>query len=125
MLFSGVAQHFSKIEETASRLSMSGIVAGLFKEAKPPEARQLVYIMEGNVAPSHEGLDVGIGEKFAIRAIAKTSGYTEKQVASGAKKSGDLGTTAEALLAKKAQLSLSSSEISSFFSFLPFEKAAA
>ena len=110
MLFSGVAQHFSKIEVTASRLSMSGIISELFLQASPGEARQLVYIMEGNVAPSHEGLDVGIGEKFAIRAIAKTSGYTIRQVELDSKKSGDLGATAEALLSKKAQLSLASSE---------------
>jgi len=110
MLFSGVAAYFSEVEGTASRLEMSGIVAKLLSKATPSEARQLVYIMEGNVAPAHEGIDVGIGEKFAVRAIARTSGYAEKQVASGAKKSGDLGTTAEALLGKKAQLSLSSSE---------------
>lgn len=110
MLFSDVAMHFAKVESTASRLEMSGEIAALLKGAKPADARQLVYIMEGNVAPAHEGLDVGIGEKFAIRAIAKTSGYTEKQVASDAKKSGDLGTTAEHLLSKKAQLSLSSSQ---------------
>jgi len=107
MLFSEVARHFSTIENTASRLEMSGMIAKLLSGAAPSEARQLIYIIEGNVAPAHEGLDVGIGEKFAIRAIAKTSGYTERQVASGAKKSGDLGTTAEGLLSKKAQLSLS------------------
>ncbi len=110
MLFSGAAECFSKIEATSSRLEMSGTIAEFFSAAKPSEARQLVYIMEGNIAPAHEGLDVGIGEKFAIRAIAKTSGYTERQVAADSKKSGDLGTTAENLLSKKAQLSLSSSE---------------
>jgi len=110
MLFSGVAQHFAKIEETASRISMSGTIAELFSSCTPSEARRLVYIMEGSIAPAHEGLDVGIGEKFAIRAIAKTSGYSERQVEDGAKKSGDLGTTAEKLMGKKAQLSLSSSE---------------
>ncbi len=110
MLFSGVAQHFSKVEAIDSRLEMSGEIAGLLQGCKPSEARQLVYIMEGNVAPSHEGLDVGIGEKFAIRALAKTSGYTVHRVEADYKKSGDLGATAEALLAKKAQLSLSSSE---------------
>ncbi|MFA6328921.1 MAG: ATP-dependent DNA ligase [Candidatus Micrarchaeia archaeon] len=110
MLFSGVAQTFSEIESTASRLEMSGIIAKLLSSATPAEARQLVYIMEGNVLPSHEGLDVGIGEKFAIRAIAQTAGYTVRQVEAGSKKSGDLGATAEALLSKKAQLSLASSE---------------
>ena len=110
MLFSDVAAHFAEAEGTASRLEMSGIIAKLMSAATPDEARRLVYIMEGSVAPSHEGLDVGIGEKFAIRAIAKTSGYTVRQVEDGSKKSGDLGATAEALLSKKAQLSLSSSE---------------
>jgi len=121
MLFSGVAQHFSKIEGTSSRLSMSGIISELLLQSQPSEARQLVYIMEGNVAPSHEGLDIGIGEKFAIRAIAKTSGYAVRRVESDSKKSGDLGATAEALLSKKAQLSLSSSENTLekvYFSFL-------
>ena len=124
MLFSGVAQHFSKIEETASRLSMSEIISGLLAQAQPSEARQIVYIMEGNVMPSHEGLDVGIGEKFAIRAIAKTSGYTARQVETDSKKSGDLGTTAEKLLAKKAQLSLSSSENTLSKVYLSFVKIA-
>jgi DNA ligase-1 len=110
MLFSGVARHFSEIEGTASRLSMSGMIAALFSGATPQEARQLVYIIEGNVAPAHEGLDVGIGEKFAMRAIAQTAGYSLRAVEASFKKSGDLGATAEELLSKRAQLSLSSSE---------------
>jgi DNA ligase-1 len=100
---------------------MSGIIAKLFSECKPSEARWLVYIMEGSISPAHEGLDVGIGEKFAMRAIAQTSGYGISRVASDFKKSGDLGTTAESLLSKKAQLSLASSEnelSKVYFSFL-------
>ncbi len=109
MLFSEVAEYFSKIEGISSRLSMSGEVAGLFAKCQAGEARPLVYIMEGNVAPAHEGLDAGIGEKLAIRAIAKTSGFTEKRIADELKKSGDLGSTAESLLSRRAQMSLSSS----------------
>ena len=109
MLFSDAAEYFSRIEATASRLEMSAIVAELLGKCKQDEARPLIYIIEGNIAPSHEGLDVGIGEKFAIRAIAQTSGRTETQVAADSKKSGDLGTTAEAFLAKKSQMSLASS----------------
>ena len=109
MLFSEVAEYFSRIESTASRLEMSAIVAELLSKCKREEAKPLIYIIEGNIAPSHEGLDVGIGEKFAVRAIAQTSGRTDAQVASDYKKSGDLGTTAETLLSKKQQMSLSSS----------------
>ena len=109
MLFSEVAESFAAIEATASRLEMSSQVAALLKKCKKDEIRPLIYIIEGNVAPSHEGLDIGIGEKFAIRAISQTSGHSEKAVLSEYKKSGDLGSAAENLLSKKSQMSLASS----------------
>lgn len=109
MLFSDVAEYFSRIEATSSRLEMSSIVAELLGKCAAGEAKPLVYIIEGSIAPSHQGLDVGIGEKFAVRAIAQVSGRTGQQVASDFKKSGDLGSTAEGMLSKKYQLSLSSS----------------
>ena len=109
MLFSDAAGYFARIEATSSRLEMSAIVAELLGKCKKDEAKPLIYIIEGNIAPAYEGLDVGIGEKFAIRAIAQVSGRTEAQVLSDYKKSGDLGTTAESLLSKKSQMSLGSS----------------
>lgn len=109
MLFSEVAESFARIEATASRLEMSSQAAELLKKCKKGEVRPLIYIIEGNVVPTHEGLDIGIGEKLAIRAISQTSGYTEKAVLAEYKKSGDLGSAAENLLAKKSQMSLASS----------------
>lgn len=109
MLFSEVAECFSEVEATGSRLEMSAQVAALLGKCEKGEAKPLIYIIEGNVAPSHEGLDAGIGEKLAIRAIANTSGYKEPAVLADCKKSGDLGTTAETLLSKKSQMSLGSS----------------
>ncbi len=109
MLFSEVAEYFARIEATSSRLEMSAKVAELLGKCRKEEVKPLIYIIEGNVAPSHEGLDIGIGEKLAIRAIAKTSGYAEKAVLAEYKKSGDLGSAAENLLAKKSQMSLASS----------------
>jgi len=108
MLFSEVAECFSRIEATGSRLSMSSQVAELLGRCGKGEAKPIIYIIEGNVAPAHEGLDVGIGEKFAIRAIAQTSGHPESAVLAEYKKSGDLGTAAENLLMRRSQLSLAS-----------------
>ncbi|MEM4633905.1 MAG: ATP-dependent DNA ligase [Candidatus Anstonellaceae archaeon] len=107
MLFSKVAECFSEIEAESSRLEMSGKLASLFKQCNALEARQLVYIIEGNVAPAYEGLEVGIGEKFAIKAIAQTSGYSDAEIAQEYKKLGDLGSVAEYMLSKKTQRSLS------------------
>ncbi len=107
MLFSEVAESFAKIEAEPSRLAMSSVVAELLGKCSKSEIRPLIYIIEGNVAPAHEGLDAGIGEKLAIRAIAQVSGRAEAQVAADSKKSGDLGSTAESFLSKKSQMSLS------------------
>ena len=124
MLFSEVAECFAAIEAEPSRLAMSHAAAGLLKRCGAGEARQLIYIMEGNVAPAHEGLDVGIGEKFAMRAIAQTSGHKESAVLAQYKKSGDLGSAAETLLAKKAQLSLASTPNTLAKAYASFVKIA-
>ena len=60
MLFSEAAEYFARIEATASRLEMSAIVAQLLSGCGRDEIRPLIYIIEGNVAPAHEGLDIGI-----------------------------------------------------------------
>lgn len=124
MLFSEVAQSFSEVEATGSRLGMSAIAAKLLGKCEAGEAKPLIYIIEGNVAPSHEGLDAGIGEKFAIRAIAQTSGYKESAVLADYKKSGDLGTTAESLLSKKSQMSLGFSPNTLLKTYATFVKIA-
>jgi len=108
MLFSEVAGCFSEVEKTGSRLEMSAQVAALLGKCEPGEVKPLIYIIEGNVAPTHMGLDIGIGEKLAVRAIAQTSGHKETAVVSDFKKSGDLGSSAERLLLKRAQTSLGS-----------------
>ena len=124
MLFSEVAEYFAKIEAEPSRLAMSGIAAGLLSRCARGEVKPLIYIIEGNVAPTHEGLDIGIGEKFAIRAIAQVSGRGESGVAEDSKKSGDLGTTAEELLSKKSQMSLASSPNTLLKAYSSFVKIA-
>ncbi|MCX8198225.1 MAG: ATP-dependent DNA ligase [Candidatus Micrarchaeota archaeon] len=110
MLFSQVAECFAEIEAEPSRIAMSSKIAGLLGKCSAEEARKLVYIIEGSIAPAYEGLEVGIGEKLAIKAIAQTTGYLEKDIEKEYKLVGDLGSVAEKLIAKKAQLSLSSSQ---------------
>lgn len=106
MQFSEAAGYFADIEGTASRLSMSALVAELLSKCQKSEVSPIIYMMEGSIAPAYEGLDIGIGEKLAVRAISQTAGYTEKVVEAEYRKCGDLGTAAETLLSKKAQRSL-------------------
>ncbi|MEW6722621.1 MAG: ATP-dependent DNA ligase [Candidatus Micrarchaeota archaeon] len=111
LLFSDVAAVFQQVEGKSGRLEMTGILAGLFARAGADEIGELVYIVQGIVAPPYEGIDLGVGEKFAVEAIASAAGYSRPDVERHYKKSGDLGDTAEELLTKKKQTALATEEM--------------
>ena len=105
--FKDVAQVFLEIEKRSGRLEMTDLLAELFKKTSSREIDKLIYLTQGILAPPYEGIDLGMGEQFAIRAIAAVSGYPKEQVEQHYKKSGDLGLTVDEMLGKRKQLSLS------------------
>jgi DNA ligase-1 len=111
LAFSDVAAVFEEIEKRSGRLEMTDVLGSLLKRADKNEIGKLVYIIQGILAPPYEGIDLGMGERFAIEAIASASGYTKAQVENSYKKSGDLGDTVEELFGKKKQTALSTSEM--------------
>ncbi|MBI5159594.1 ATP-dependent DNA ligase [Candidatus Micrarchaeota archaeon] len=124
MLFKELAEAYEKIEATAGRLEMTAILAELFSKAKASDVAIIVYLTQGRVAPPHEGIEVGIGEKFVERAIAGTTGYSLKEVGKKFKEKGDFGLVAEELAGKKKQQSLASEELSVEKVFESFMKIA-
>jgi DNA ligase-1 len=110
--FSDAAAVFSEIEKRSGRLEMTDLLAGLLKQAGADDIDKLVYLLQGMLAPPYEGIDLGVGERFAIEAIAASAGYSRKDVEDHYKKSGDLGDSAEALLGRKRQTALSTTEMS-------------
>lgn len=109
--FSEVAKVFLELEKRSGRLEMTDILAELFMKTDAKEIDKLIYIMQGILAPPYRGIELMVGEKLAMRAIAAATGYSIEQVESSYKKSGDLGLTAEELLSKKRQTALSASEM--------------
>ena len=109
--FSEVADVFLQIESKSGRLEMTDTLAALFARTGRDEIGKLVYIIQGILAPPYEGVDLGLGERFAIAAIASASGYAASEVEKNFKKSGDLGDTAEGLISRKRQMSLSTTDM--------------
>ncbi len=107
LLFKDVADVFLEIEKRSGRLEMTDLLAELFKKTNVREIDKLIYLTQGILAPPYEGIDLGMGEQFAIRAIAAVSGYPKEQVEQHYKKSGDLGLTVDEMIGKRKQLSLS------------------
>ncbi|MBI2079445.1 ATP-dependent DNA ligase [Candidatus Micrarchaeota archaeon] len=124
LLFSDVAKTFKQIEEKSGRLEMTDVLAQLFKKTTAEEIDKLVYIIQGILAPPYEGIDLGLGERFAISAVSASSGYSKPEVENHFKKTGDLGLTAEELLGKKKQQALTSREMDAIYIYDALVKIA-
>ncbi|MEM4272544.1 MAG: hypothetical protein QXH30_03050, partial [Candidatus Bilamarchaeaceae archaeon] len=112
MLFEEVAKVFDQIEQKSGRLEMTDLLARLFEKSTPEEAERISYIIQGELRPPYEGVDLGMGEKFVIEAIHQASGHPSSIVEKEFEKEGDLGLVAEKLLSDKRQQSLFTSPLS-------------
>ncbi len=110
MPFSVLAKTFEELEATSSRNQMIEILAKLLKTSSKTEVKKLVYLCQGLLAPSFEGVEFGLGEKLVEDAIAMATGRPDKDVERDYRKSGDLGVTAEHMLKNKRQASLTGPE---------------
>jgi DNA ligase-1 len=104
--YSVIAESYEKIEATTKRLEMTDYLAELLKETPNGIIGKVVYLTQGKLYPDFVGVEIGVAEKLAMRAVAKATGYTEKQIAEDLKETGDLGTTAQRFLKKKTQVIL-------------------
>ena len=102
MKYAVVAEYFEKLEQTSGRLQMTEILSDLFKETPKAELPILAYLMQGKLRPDFEGVELGIAEKLALRALSTASGKREQEVKDAYIKAGDIGSAAEALLKKGA-----------------------
>jgi len=112
MKFVQVAEFWNAVEKASSRLKMTGLVAAALEKAEKEDVENLIYLSQGKLSPDYRGLEVGMGEKFVVEAIAKSSGYAKEEVHKDYKKIGDLGEVAENLSENKKQSSLFKEELS-------------
>jgi len=97
-----VAEAYRDLEQTSARLALIDRLAALVT-ATPAELLPTVcYLCQGLIAPEFAGVDLGLAEKLAIRAVATATGTGADQVAAAARTAGDLGLAAERLLTETA-----------------------
>ena len=111
MDFEIVADYFDRIESVSSRLEMTLMLEELVDKVPKSEIKKIIYLMQGQIAPSFKGKEIGFGEKLISEAIAKATGFTRKEVDESFSKIGDLGTTAQEMLAKRKQGALFAKEL--------------
>ncbi|MCW8802528.1 MAG: ATP-dependent DNA ligase [Candidatus Bathyarchaeota archaeon] len=111
MKYSSIAKAYEKIEATTKRLEMTDYLVELLKETPTELIDKVVYLTQGKLYPDFVGIEIGIAEKLAIRAVAKSSGHRETQIEKELQTVGDLGETTEKFMEKKAQSTFFSSPL--------------
>ena len=111
MEFSVIARTFERMEKTKKRLELTDILVELFKNIPQEIVSNVVYLLQGIIRPQFEGVELGIAERLAIKAISKSSGLTIKKIEDDYNKGGDLGETASNMLKQKTQTTFSTETI--------------
>jgi DNA ligase 1 len=96
--YSVAVQDFERLEKISGRLEMTEILASLLKATPRSDLSMLVYLMQGKLRPDYEGVELGIAEKLALRALSTASGVSPEKVREAYVKAGDIGTAAQTLL---------------------------
>jgi len=104
--FSRVVESYERIEKTTKRLEMTDLLVDLFRATPKEEIDRVVYLTQGRVFPEYLGIELGLAEKLAIRAIALATGASDAVITQAWKTSGDLGTVAEDFLIRRSQAAL-------------------
>ena len=111
MEFSVISEIFEKMEKTTKRIELTNILVELLEKTPKKLIPNIVYLIQGIIRPNFEGVELGIAEKLAIRAISKSVGLPVKKIEDDYEKGGDLGITASNMIKLKTQTTFTTEKI--------------
>ncbi len=105
-----IAETYEKVEGTTKRLEMTDYLVQLFQSTPPEIIDRVIYLTQGKLYADYLGVELGLAEKLAIKAISKSTGIRENALKDMLRRYGDLGIVAEEAIKKKRQTTLFSFE---------------
>ncbi len=102
MKFSEFSEYLEKLEATSSRLSLIEILSELFKKTPTNEIDEIVYLIQGRIAPFYAPIEIGMAEKNVASSIGIAYGSDKEKVLSLFTKLGDMGKAAQELSNSKS-----------------------
>jgi DNA ligase-1 len=93
-----VAEAYRELERASARLQLIDRIADLFRQTPAELLPTVAMLCQGQIAPDFTGVEIGLAEKLAARAVAEAAELTGEQVLATLRDTGDLGDTAEQLL---------------------------
>ena len=102
MQYQIVAEAYRDLEVATGRLALIDRLAALLGQTPAELLPTVCYLCQGLIAPEFAGVELGVAEKLAARAVATAAGVGAEQVRASLRETGDLGQAAEQLLAEAA-----------------------
>ncbi|MDO9537319.1 MAG: ATP-dependent DNA ligase [Thermoplasmata archaeon] len=119
-----LAETYQRIEATSKRLEMADILVELFKVVPAGEIEKVVLLTQGKLAPDFKGIELGIAEKLALKAIYEATRVNEPEIQQMWLRDGDLGNVAFEAVSRKKQTSLFTESLSVDMVFANLEQIA-
>ncbi|HZD00619.1 MAG TPA: ATP-dependent DNA ligase [Actinomycetes bacterium] len=102
MQYQIVAEAYRDLEAASARLALIDRLAALLAQTPAELLARVCYLCQGMIAPEFAGVDLGVAEKLASRAVATAVGVEVERVRAAVRQTGDLGQAAEQLMAEVA-----------------------
>jgi DNA ligase-1 len=93
-----VVEAYRDLEGSSARLELIERLAGLVRQTPTELLPTVALLCQGQIAPDFAGVELGVNERLAARAVATAAGVPPEQVLALARETGDLGLAAERLL---------------------------
>ncbi len=97
MKFAELATNLDRLEATRSRNELVRILSDVYRHSAVDELGPITYLIQGRLAPFFEPVEIGLGERLLITAVATAYDVPKEDVISLNRETGDLGITAQRL----------------------------
>jgi len=97
MQFDELAAYLERLEATSGRNELVRIMSELYAACSADEIETVTYLIQGRLAPFFVPVEIGLGERLLITAIAMAYGSPKDAVTATSRQLGDLGVTAQGL----------------------------
>jgi DNA ligase-1 len=102
--YSVIAEAYEKIEATTKRLEMTDLLDDLLRNTPKDLIERVAYLTQGKLYPDFLGVEIGVAEKLALKALARATGNNQAVLEEDLRKSGDIGETGQRFISSKRQV---------------------
>ena len=78
--FQELSEAYEEMTKTTSRTELTSILVKILKRASIQEIGKVVYLTQGKLYPDFVGVEIGLAEKTAARALEMAYGASQKKI---------------------------------------------